>query len=402
MARIVQKFGGSSVADAERIFRVARRITSTYQAGNDVCVVLSAQGDTTDDLIAKANEINPDASRREMDMLLSCGEQISIALMAMAIEKLGFPVVSLCGWQIGMMTDSNHSAARIRRVDCDRVREELDKKRIVLVAGFQGVNRQGDVTTLGRGGSDTTAVALAVALQADLCQIYTDVDGVYTCDPRLVPDARKLDEITYSEMLELASLGAQVLHNRSVELAKSYNVPLEVLSSFTENPGTIVKEVVNKVEKTYITGVAQDKKIARVALTGIADEPGMAYRVFGLLAKNKINVDMILQSYGHGERKDIVFTLAEKDVPACTKLLEENKQSLGYENLDVSTDVSKVSIVGAGMLGNAGVAAKMFEALYQARINIRMISTSEIKISVLIDKDESERAVRAIHSRFFQ
>ena len=402
MARIVQKFGGSSVADAERIFRVARRITSTYQAGNDVCVVLSAQGDTTDDLIAKANEINPDASRREMDMLLSCGEQISIALMAMAIEKLGFPVVSLCGWQIGMMTDSNHSAARIRRVDCDRVREELDKKRIVLVAGFQGVNRQGDVTTLGRGGSDTTAVALAVALQADLCQIFTDVDGVYTCDPRLVPDARKLDEITYSEMLELASLGAQVLHNRSVELAKSYNVPLEVLSSFTENPGTIVKEVVNKVEKTYITGVAQDKKIARVALTGIADEPGMAYRVFGLLAKNKINVDMILQSYGHGERKDIVFTLAEKDVPACTKLLEENKQSLGYENLDVSTDVSKVSIVGAGMLGNAGVAAKMFEALYQARINIRMISTSEIKISVLIDKDESERAVRAIHSRFFQ
>ena len=402
MALIVQKYGGSSVADAERIFRVARRITDTYQAGNDVCVVLSAQGDTTDDLIAKAEEINPNASRREMDMLLSCGEQISIALMAMAIEKLGFPVVSLCGWQVGMTTDSNHSAARIKRVDCDRVREELDKKRIVLVAGFQGVNRQGDVTTLGRGGSDTTAVALAVSLEAATSEIYTDVDGVYTCDPRLVPDARKLDEITYSEMLELASLGAQVLHNRSVELAKSYSVPLEVLSSFTENPGTIVKEVVNKVEKTYITGVAQDKKIARVALTGIADEPGMAYRVFGLLAKNKINVDMILQSYGHGERKDIVFTLAEKDVPACTKLLEENKQSLGYENLDVSTDVSKVSIVGAGMLGNAGVAAKMFEALYQARINIRMISTSEIKISVLIDKDESERAVRAIHSRFFQ
>ncbi len=402
MALIVQKYGGSSVADAERIFRVARRITDTYQAGNDVCVVLSAQGDTTDDLIAKAEEINPNASRREMDMLLSCGEQISIALMAMAIEKLGFPVVSLCGWQVGMTTDSNHSAARIKRVDCDRVREELDKKRIVLIAGFQGVNRHGDVTTLGRGGSDTTAVAMAVALQADLCQIYTDVDGVYTCDPRLVPEARKLSEITYSEMLELASLGAQVLHNRSVELAKSYNVPLEVLSSFTGNPGTIVKEVVNKVEKTYITGVAQDKKIARVALTGIADEPGMAYRVFGLLAKNKINVDMILQSYGRGESKDIVFTLAEKDVPACTKLLEENKQSLGYENLDVSTDVSKVSIVGAGMLGNAGVAAKMFEALYQAHINIRMISTSEIKISVLIDKDESERAVKAIHSRFFQ
>ena len=402
MSLIVQKFGGSSVKDAQRIKNVAGIIAETYLQGNDVIVVLSAQGDTTDDLIAKAEEINPNASRREMDMLLSCGEQISIALMAMAIEKLGFPVVSLCGWQVGMTTDSNHSAARIKRVDCDRVREELDKKRIVLIAGFQGVNRHGDVTTLGRGGSDTTAVAMAVALQADLCQIYTDVDGVYTCDPRLVPEARKLSEITYSEMLELASLGAQVLHNRSVELAKSYNVPLEVLSSFTGNPGTIVKEVVNKVEKTYITGVAQDKKIARVALTGIADEPGMAYRVFGLLAKNKINVDMILQSYGRGESKDIVFTLAEKDVPACTKLLEENKQSLGYENLDVSTDVSKVSIVGAGMLGNAGVAAKMFEALYQAHINIRMISTSEIKISVLIDKDESERAVKAIHSRFFQ
>lgn len=401
MALIVQKFGGSSVANAERVFHVAKIITDTYQAGNDVCVVLSAQGDTTDDLIAKANEINPGASRREMDMLLSCGEQISIALMAMAIEKLGFPVVSLCGWQIGMATDANHSAARIRRVDGERVREELDKKRIVLVAGFQGIDRQGDVTTLGRGGSDTTAVAMAVALQADLCQIYTDVDGVYTCDPRLVPEARKLDEITYSEMLELASLGAQVLHNRSVELAKSYNVPLEVLSSFTGNPGTMVKEVVNKVEKTYITGVAQDKKIARVALTGIADEPGMAYRVFGLLAKNKINVDMILQSYGRGESKDIVFTLAEKDVPACTKLLEENAQILRYEQLDVSTDVSKVSIVGAGMLGNAGVAAKMFEALYQAHINICMISTSEIKISVLIDKEESERAVRAIHNCFF-
>lgn len=402
MALIVQKFGGSSVANAERIFRVAKIITDTCQKGNSVCVVLSAQGDTTDDLIAKANEINEAPSRREMDMLLSCGEQISIALMAMAIEKLGFPVVSLCGWQIGMTTDSNHTAARIKRVDCDRVRQELDKKRIVLVAGFQGVDRQGDVTTLGRGGSDTTAVAMAVALQADLCQIYTDVDGVYTCDPRLVPDARKLDEITYSEMLELASLGAQVLHNRSVELAKSYNVPLEVLSSFTGNPGTIVKEVVSKVEKTYITGVAQDKKIARVALTGIADEPGMAYRVFGLLAKHKINVDMILQSYGRGESKDIVFTLAEKDVPACTQLLEENKQTLGYEALDLSTDVSKVSIVGAGMLGNAGVAARMFEALYQARINIRMISTSEIKISVLIDIEDSERAVRAIHSRFFQ
>lgn len=402
MALIVQKFGGSSVADAERIFRVAKIITDTYQKGNSVCVVLSAQGDTTDDLIDKAAEINPDASRREMDMLLACGEQISIALMAMAIEKLGFPVVSLCGWQIGMQTDANHSSARIAKVDCDRVREEMDKKRIVLVAGFQGIDRHGDVTTLGRGGSDTTAVALAVALQADVCQIYTDVDGVYTSDPRIVPEARKLEEITYDEMLELASMGAQVLHNRSVELAKSYGVTLEVLSSFTGNAGTIVKEIVKNVEKTYITGVAQDKKIARFALVGLEDVPGVAYKLFNLLAKGKINVDMIIQSLGHDERKDIIFTVADKDVMACAKLLDDNKDSLKFDHMDINTGVSKVSIVGAGMLENAGVAARMFEALYQAHINIHMISTSEIKVSVLIDKEDSDRAVRLIHNQFFQ
>ena len=402
MALIVQKFGGSSVADAERIFRVAGRITKTYAAGNDVVVVLSAQGDTTDDLIAKAEEINPNASRREMDMLLACGEQQSIALMAMAIEKMGYPVVSLCGWQVGITTNSNHPDARIRRVDCDRVRQELDRKRIVLVAGFQGVDRSGDVTTLGRGGSDTTAVAMAVALQADLCQIFTDVDGVYTSDPRVVPEAKKLDEITYNEMLELASLGAQVLHNRSVELAKSYNIQLEVLSSFVEAPGTIVKEVVKKVEKTYITGVAQDKKIARIALVGMADEPGVAYKLFNLLAKEKVNVDMILQSLGHDEEKDIVFTLADKDVVRCASLLDENKDSLHFDHMDIDTSVSKVSIVGAGMLGNPGVAAKAFEALYQEHINIHMISTSEIKLSVLIDKADSDRAVRVIHNQFFQ
>ena len=402
MALIVQKFGGSSVADAERVFRVAKIITDTYQKGNSVCVVLSAQGDTTDDLIDKAAEINPDASRREMDMLLACGEQISIAVLAMAIEKLGLPVVSLCGWQIGMQTDANHSSARIAKVDCDRVREEMDKKRIVLVAGFQGIDRHGDVTTLGRGGSDTTAVALAVALQADVCQIYTDVDGVYTSDPRIVPEARKLEEITYDEMLELASMGAQVLHNRSVELAKSYGVTLEVLSSFTGNAGTIVKEIVKNVEKTYITGVAQDKKIARFALVGLEDVPGVAYKLFNLLAKGKINVDMIIQSLGHDERKDIIFTVADKDVMACAKLLDDNKDSLKFDHMDINTGVSKVSIVGAGMLENAGVAARMFEALYQAHINIHMISTSEIKVSVLIDKEDSDRAVRLIHNQFFQ
>lgn len=400
MALIVQKFGGSSVANAQKLQNVCNIITRTYDAGNDVVVVLSAQGDTTDDLIEKANEINPNASKREMDVLLSTGEQISIALAAMCIEKMGYPVVSLTGWQVGMNTSSDYSAARIRKVENDRLRKELDKHRIVLVAGFQGVNKYGDITTLGRGGSDTTAVALAVALKADLCQIYTDVDGVYTTDPRLVEKARKLDAITYDEMLELASLGAQVLHNRSVELAKHYHIELEVLSSFSGNPGTIVKEVVN-MEKTYISGVAQDKKIARVALVGLEDIPGMAYKLFSLLAKEKINVDIILQSIGRNDTKDISFTVPEGDKERCQAVLEANKSALKFQTMSVSTDVAKVSIVGSGMADNPGVAAQMFEALYNAHINIHMISTSEIKISVLIDKQDSERALRAIHDKFF-
>ena len=400
MALIVQKFGGSSVADAKKIQNVCNVISRTYDAGNDVVVVLSAQGDTTDDLIEKAEEINPNASKREMDMLLSTGEQISISLAAMCLEKMGYPAVSLTGWQVGMQTSSDYSNARIRKVEGSRIRKELDKHRIVLVAGFQGINKYGDVTTLGRGGSDTSAVALAVALKADLCQIYTDVDGVYTTDPRLCPNARKLDEITYDEMLELASLGAQVLHNRSVELAKHYGVELEVLSSFSGNPGTIVKEAV-KLEKTYISGVAQDKKIARIAVVGLEDTPGVAYKLFGLLAKNKINVDIILQSIGRHESKDISFTVSEKDAESCVKILNENKDYLKFDDIQVSTDVAKVSIVGSGMVNNAGVAAMMFEALYQSRINIHMISTSEIKISVLIDKADSEKALRAIHDQFF-
>ena len=400
MALIVQKFGGSSVAYAKKIQNVCNVISRTYDAGNDVVVVLSAQGDTTDDLIEKAEEINPNASKREMDMLLSTGEQISISLAAMCLEKMGYPAVSLTGWQVGMQTSSDYSNARIRKVEGSRIRKELDKHRIVLVAGFQGINKYGDVTTLGRGGSDTSAVALAVALKADLCQIYTDVDGVYTTDPRLCPNARKLDEITYDEMLELASLGAQVLHNRSVELAKHYGVELEVLSSFSGNPGTIVKEAV-KLEKTYISGVAQDKKIARIAVVGLEDTPGVAYKLFGLLAKNKINVDIILQSIGRHESKDISFTVSEKDAESCVKILNENKDYLKFDDIQVSTDVAKVSIVGSGMVNNAGVAAMMFEALYQSRINIHMISTSEIKISVLIDKADSEKALRAIHDKFF-
>lgn len=400
MSLIVQKFGGSSVANADRVRNVARIITETYRKGHNVVVVLSAQGDTTDDLIEKAKEINPHASKREMDMLLATGEQISIALCAMAIEKMGYQAVSLTGWQAGMLTDSGYGGARIKRVRTERVQAELDKKKIVLVAGFQGINKYDDVTTLGRGGSDTSAVALAVALKADLCQIYTDVDGVYTTDPRICPNARKLEEITYDDMLELASLGAQVLHNRSVELAKHYGIELEVLSSFSGNPGTIVKEVVN-VEKTYISGVAQDKKIARIAVVGLEDTPGMAYKLFGLMGKNKINVDIILQSIGRDDTKDISFTVAEKDAALCEKILLENKEKLNFHSINVSTDVAKLSLVGAGMVNASGVAADMFEALYQSRVNIHMISTSEVKISVLIDKADSEKALRAVHDKFF-
>ena len=397
MALIVQKFGGSSVANAERILHVAEIVTNTYKKGNQVVVVLSAQGDTTDDLLEKAAEINPSASKREMDMLLTTGEQMSIALMAMAIQRLGYPVISLTGWQVGMETTSAYGAARIKRVSGTRIQEELDRNRIVLVAGFQGINKYGDMTTLGRGGSDTTAVALAVALRADLCQIYTDVDGVYTADPRKVPDARKLQEITFDEMLELASLGAQVLHNRSVEMAKRYNMNLEVLSSFTGAPGTIVK----KVEKTYISGVAQDKNVARLALVGLRDEPGVAYKVFNLLAREKINVDLILQSIGRADSKDISFTVASSVADQAYKIIKDNQDALGYDHVDINQDVAKVSVVG-GMVDNPGVAATVFEALYEAHINIMMISTSEIKVSVLINEEDTDRAVSAIHAKFFQ
>ncbi len=401
MALIVQKFGGSSVADADRIRNVARIITDTYKAGNDVVAVLSAQGDTTDDLIDKAAEINPKASKRELDMLLSTGEQISCSLCAMAIEAIGCPVVSLTGWQAGFHTNSGYGNARIKRVRADRIRTELDKKRIVIVTGFQGINKFDDITTLGRGGSDTSAVAIAATLRADLCQIFTDVDGVYTADPRLVPNAHKLDEITYDEMLELASLGAQVLHNRSVEMAKRYNVNLEVLSSFSGKPGTKVKEVVKTMEKTYISGVAKDKNIARLAVVGLKNSPGIAYKIFSLLAKSKVNVDIILQSIGRGDTKDISFTVSKADREVAQKVLEENKDAIGFDHIDVSDDIAKVSIVGAGMVNNPGVAARMFEALYNAGININMISTSEIKVSVLVNVAEADRAVRVIHDRFY-
>ena len=399
MSLIVQKFGGTSVKDAQRVMNVARRVTETYAKGNSVVVVVSAQGDTTDDLIAKAREINPKASKREMDVLLATGEQISIALLAMAIEKLGYPVKSLTGWQAGFLTDSTHGNSRIRRVETERLRNELDKGNIVVVAGFQGINRYDDVTTLGRGGSDTSAVAIAAACRADLCQIYTDVDGVYTADPRLVPGARKLEEISYDEMLELASLGAQVLHNRSVEMAKKYNVPLEVLSSLEEKPGTVIKEVA-KVEKMLIKGVAKDDHVARVSIIGLQDVPGIAFRIFSALAARKINVDIILQSVGRDNTKDISFTISDSQAEEAMVVMEELKRLLKAHEIICDTNISKVSVVGAGMESNPGVAATMFEALSDANINIQMIATSEIKISVLIDRADSVKALRAVHDAF--
>ncbi|WBY63983.1 MAG: Aspartokinase [Thermocaproicibacter melissae] len=400
MALIVQKFGGSSVADKDRLFNVADIVTRTYEAGNKVIVVVSAQGDTTDDLIAKAKEINEDASKREMDMLLTAGEQMSAALLAMAIEKLGYPVISLLGWQAGFITSSAYGSARIKRIEPDRIRKELDKKNIVVVTGFQGINRYDDMTTLGRGGSDTSAVALAAAMHADLCQIYTDVEGVFTADPRKVKNARKLSEISYDEMLELASLGAQVLNNRSVEMAKKYGIELEVLSSLTRKPGTIVKEAV-KMEEMLISGVAKDEDVARVSIIGVPDRPGLAFKIFSKLAAKNINVDIILQSVGRNGTKDISFTVSRANLKTTVDLLSDYLEQIGANSIVYDENVAKVSIVGAGMESHPGTAAKMFEALYDANINIQMIATSEIKISVLIDRKDADRAVSMIHERFF-
>lgn len=401
MSLIVQKFGGSSVKDAERIFNVADIVTGAYKAGNDVVVVVSAQGDTTDDMIEKANEINPHASKREMDQLLTAGEQMSASLLAMAIEKLGYPVVSLLGWQAGFLTTSNYGNARIRKVNPERIRKELDKKNIVVVTGFQGVNRFDDMTTLGRGGSDTSAVAIACAMHADRCQIFTDVDGVYTADPRKIPGARKLDVISYDEMLELATLGAQVLHNRSVELAKKYNLELEVLSSYTRKPGTIVKEDA-KVEKMLISGVAKDTNVARISVIGVPDKPGLAFKIFSKLSAKNINVDIILQSIGRNGTKDISFTIAQDSLNEAVEVLNPYVEAIGANSVSYDDKVAKISIVGAGMETHPGVASDMFEALYSSNINIRMISTSEIKISVLVDVEDADRAVKAVHDKFFE
>ncbi len=395
MSLIVQKFGGSSVANADRVRNVAKIITDTYKAGNDVVVVVSAQGDTTDDLIAKAKEITSNPSAREMDMLLASGEQISISLLAMAIKEMGFPSISLLAWQAGFYTSSAYGKAGIHNIKADRLRTELGKRNIVIVAGFQGINKYDDLTTLGRGGSDTSAVAIAAALRADKCQIFTDVEGVFTADPRKVENAKKLDEITYDEMLELATLGAQVLNNRSVEMAKKYNVELEVLSSLTNKPGTIVKEVA-KMEKMLVRGVTKDTDVARISLVGLSDTPGVAFRVFDKLAAKNINVDVILQSVGRDGTKDISFTTSEDNAEKAVELLSDMLDC----KISCDTDIAKVSVVGAGMESHPGTAAKMFEALYGIDVNIQMISTSEIKISVLIDKKDADRAVAAVHKAF--
>ena len=400
MSLIVQKFGGTSVRDAERVMNVAKIVTDTYAKGNDVVVVVSAQGDFTDVLVDKQEEINPNASRREKDMLLAAGEQISIALLAMAIEKLGYHAVSLLGWQAGFSTSSAHTSARIKNVDPSRIQAAIDKRNIVVVAGFQGISRFGDITTLGRGGSDTSAVAIAAAMNADLCQIYTDVEGVFTADPRKIPNAQKLKEISYDEMLELATMGAQVLNNRSVEMAKKYNIELEVLSSLTRAPGTIVKEK-TRMEKMLISGVAKDNEVARISVVGVPNNPGFAFKLFSRLSKKNINVDIILQSIGHEGKKDISFTVAKDRGEEAVEALRGYVDDIGAKEILYDDNVAKVSIVGAGMESHAGVATKMFEALYDAQINIQMISTSEIKTSVLIEAKDADKAVAAIHEKFF-
>ena len=397
---IVKKFGGTSVADKERIFNVAKRCIEDYEKGNDVVVVLSAMGKYTDELIEKAHDINPNPPKREMDMLFTIGEQMSVSLMAMAMAQLGVRAVSLNAFQVPMHTTSSYGNARLKKIDTERIKRELEDRKIVIITGFQGVNKYDDYTTLGRGGSDTTAVALAAVLHADACEIYTDVDGVYTADPRLVSTAKKLKAITYDEMLDLATLGAGVLHNRSVEMAKKYGVRLVVRSSLNNSEGTVVKEVVNKVERMIISGVALDKNADRISVIGIQDMPGSAFKLFNTLAKKNINVDIIIQSVGRDGTKDISFTVSHENLDEAIALLEEKKEALGFEKVEYNCDVAKLSIVGAGMMSNPVVAAKMFECLYNQDVNINMIATSEIRITVLVAQKDAVAAMNAVHEAF--
>ena len=403
MALIVEKFGGSSVKDAERIKAVARRVLATQQAGNDVVVVVSARGGMTDELIEMAREIASDPPQREMDVLLATGEQQSIALLAMALDEIGAAAVSLTGVQAGIMTDSVYSKARIRGIRPDRVKREVAEGRIVIVAGFQGVDQHDNITTLGRGGSDTTAVAVAVAVEADLCEIYTDVEGVYTADPRAVPGARKLERICHDEMLELASLGAGVLQSRSVEFAKKFSMPLVVRSSFCDDPGTLVceeSEAMEEMEGVQIRGTAIDTSEAKVTIVGVPDRPGVAAAIFSVLAARHINVDMIVQNISHDARTDMSFTVAKGDLAGAVEALDALRDEFGAGEVLGDDNIAKVSVVGIGMVSHFGVASRMFGALGDAGINIQMISTSEIKISVVVRGDCAEAALRAVHDAF--
>lgn len=399
MALIVQKYGGSSVADVECMRRVARRILKTRDAGNRVVVVVSAMGDTTDDLIELAKKVHAEPNDREMDMLMASGEQIAASILTMALHAEGAEAVAMSGPQAGIQTDQVHLKAKITRIKPDRLHKELDQNRVVVVAGFQGLNPNEDIATLGRGGSDTTAVALAAAIKADRCQILKDVDGVFTANPRVVPEARKLDEITYDEMLELASMGAEVLQSRAVEFAKKYGVVLEVMSSFNENPGTLVREEVKNMEDIVVRGVACDKGQAKVTVSGVPDKPGVAARLFGELAANQVNVDMIVQNVSANARTDVSFTVPRTELAKTRRVLEKLEE-LAKGGVTVDEDIAKVSIVGVGMRSHVGVASRMFGALAENNVNIEMIATSEIKVSVVIRKEDGDKAVRALHKVF--
>jgi len=401
MGLIVQKFGGTSVADAEKIYRAARRAVRAKLDGNQVVVVVSAMGDTTDRLIDLARQISDNPPRRELDMLLSTGEQVSIALMAMAINELGHEAVSLTGGQVGLITDNVHTKARIKKIQADRLRRYLEQGKIVVVAGFQGVDEDFNITTLGRGGSDTTAVALAAVLNADLCEIYTDVDGVYTADPRLVPEARKIDCISYDEMLELASLGAKVMHSRSIEFAKKYNVVVHVRSSLTDAPGTYIMAEYPGMEDVVVRGATLRKDLARVVLVGVPNRPGVAAQIFARLADHHIIVDDIIQNvYEQGREANIGFTIEKSDLAEAQRVCEEIVAELNLRGFEIDENVAKVSIVGVGMRSHTGVAAKMFRALAEAKINIENISTSEIVVGCIVRRDDAEKALKVVHKAF--
>lgn len=408
---IVQKFGGSSLANVERIQKVAKRVASYRKKGYDLVVIVSALGDTTDELIELANKINTRPSEREMDMLLSTGEQISVALLAMAIHKLGFEAISFTGAQVGIITDASHTRARIIKINADKIKEALVEGKIVIVAGFQGVTLNQDITTLGRGGSDLTAVAMATELKADKCEIYTDVEGIYTTDPRIEPRAKKIRAITFDEMLEMASLGAQVMQARSIEVAKKFNVPLHVRSSFSGNPGTMIVKSrqkgikgrdreAEKMEDVVVSGITLNKQEAKITICNVPDRPGVAAKIFKKLSNEGINVDMIVQNVSHTRSTDISFTVSKADIHKAMKITRRVAVNLKAGEALQDEDIARVSIVGVGMKSNPGVAAKMFEVLAQNKINIEMISTSDISISCIIQKKFAERAVRALHKKF--